>query len=80
MCLFHSHSWREESRHWTPPAGLTSIKSGTPDAVERLVWGLTIICLRCVTCGDLKSVELKGHQIRDDWDADAFKAGESRTK
>lgn len=61
MWPFHQHHWIEQSRHFTGPAGLSSVARGDSETIERLVWGYTVVVLRCQACGDLKAVGIKGN-------------------
>ena len=54
-----SHQWKETERAHTDPAYVGSA-SGSPQAIERLLWGITSIVLTCALCGDKKVVEAKG--------------------
>jgi hypothetical protein len=54
------HRWRELCRIHVPPvAGLTDIK-GTAELVRDVVYGYTIVSLRCSGCGDVAERKLTG--------------------
>lgn len=61
--MFHKHKWVEESRHFTAPLQLESVSRVSTEAMERFMWGLTVVVLRCDSCGLLQSVEIKGHAM-----------------
>lgn len=61
MSLFHRHQWREHGRHHTPPHLNMQKADGPAHTIERLIWGVTVILLKCDTCGDQKVVEMLGN-------------------
>lgn len=63
MAWFHQHIWQEQSRtknggQGTPP-GFAGV-SVPADLVYRLLFGYTIILLKCAECGDVKTIEIQG--------------------
>ena len=62
--MFHAHKWEEVSRHYTEPIHDLSMKNANQEAIERLLWGVTVVILQCITCGDKKSVECLGRSTK----------------
>lgn len=57
----HVHHLEEVARHFTPP--LTNVKrlAGVGDElIQKTLFGITTIELRCRDCGDVKRTELIG--------------------
>ena len=59
----HRHQWAEKARVFSPPpARLRSAKNIDLDTLERLVFGVTCIELRC-ECGDVTERQLLGNHL-----------------
>lgn len=61
MKLWHRHHWREASRHHVPAIERADIWLVDPPEVQRMLFGFTVIILQCDECGQMKSLEVKGH-------------------
>jgi hypothetical protein len=62
MSLFHRHHWIVTSKTFNGPM-LGKMKSEgcyPEDFLERLLFGFTIITLRCLECGDLSFKRTNG--------------------
>lgn len=61
MSLWQRHQWDEASRRFNPPdSELSRFKSATVAQVMPLIYGITVIELRCSGCGDVKAVRYTG--------------------
>lgn len=58
--MFHTHSWVEVRRSFSPPAFSFKSESINEDSLRRLTSGFTTVELKCKECGDLKSTEMFG--------------------
>lgn len=59
--IFHTHSWKEEARWYTPPnRGPFEASRISEETIEKIMFGVTSVELRCSVCGDLKCVVLPG--------------------
>ena len=58
----HRHEWEETGRAVTTHLSAIEgkINGFSAQEFERLVFGLTVIALKCKVCGDMKSVEMLG--------------------
>lgn len=65
MGLWHRHTWEEVGRTWTGKTEhvLRGLECSEHMA-ERMMFGLTVIDLRCSGCGDRKSVEMLGRHVQ----------------
>ena len=67
MRLFHRHKWEEISRHYTPGVKLSNINNlndDTADVLERIIFGFTVIELKCNECGELNHVIVIGDALK----------------
>ena len=59
--MWHQHQWTETSRRFNPPEVVPTKWEGTnSDMLLQLVYGITVIELRCTDCGDVKGVRYTG--------------------
>jgi hypothetical protein len=59
--IFHRHQWVETSRRFNPPqVDVKRWEGHRTDLVMRLVYGITVVELRCDTCGDVKATSYAG--------------------
>ena len=50
------HRYVEDGRAYTPPASqLQSAENVPRDTMERILFGITVIVLRCENCGDVET-------------------------
>lgn len=57
----HEHQWVEIVRIYVPPIqNITNFKSSDPDQLDRILFGVTSIELRCPYCGDISERQLIG--------------------
>jgi hypothetical protein len=62
VSLWHRHRWAETSRCFNPPTIKLTNWSGPHDAdlISTIMYGITVIELRCEECGDVKAVRYAG--------------------
>ena len=59
----HRHQWTEKARVFvSPPATLSRFRSSSDESVERALFGVTSIELRC-DCGDVTERQLLGNHL-----------------
>lgn len=59
--LCHRHYWAEDHRVFASTTTTElSVKGTSDETVQRLMFGVTTIMLKCSTCGELKTVEVLG--------------------
>ena len=61
MSLFHRHSWIEHGRHFNPPTRCFDGQHVPRDIAIQATWGYTVVLLKCVTCGDQKTLHVTGN-------------------
>ena len=59
MSFFHRHNWREQERHFTGTTAITRVTNLDAEQIERLLFGVTTILLRC-DCGAFSREEILG--------------------
>jgi len=67
--MFHRHKWEEISRHYTPGVQLQRVSNPydeTARVLEKIIFGFTVIELKCNECGELNHVILIGDALKGD--------------
>lgn len=54
------HRWQADARRFHPPAGVTNIKGISEDFFREILYGITVVELRCEHCGMLTSQIIPG--------------------
>jgi hypothetical protein len=61
MSLWHRHKWDETSRRFNPPTHeVTKFRADNVGSALPLLYGITVVELRCATCGDMKAIRYTG--------------------
>lgn len=64
MSWLHRHQWAEAGRRFNPPTSrVTEFKRVGHDGQQllmQMMYGITVVELRCSSCGDVKAVSYAG--------------------
>lgn len=61
MGLFHQHRWERISATYVQSSVLpTKVSRADEDWLDRVLFGFTVVVLRCRECGDEKAHEFRG--------------------
>lgn len=62
--MFHHHKWVEVKRTFNRPnKDVISVKNVSPEDLQKILHGFTIIELKCDDCGDMKFHETLGSAL-----------------
>jgi len=69
MRLFHKHRWEEISRRFTAgvqlPKRVHNPNDETARVLEKIIFGFTVIELKCNECGELKHTIVIGDALKE---------------
>lgn len=62
--MWHTHKWSEQSRHIIPPCqNRLEITRTSTELAEQIIFGVTVVVLKCATCGDVKERRILGAAV-----------------
>lgn len=62
--MFCIHKFQQTSAYFTPPCSEKfKVEGITNDTFKRLMFGFTIVVLKCEKCGDIQDRELLGNAL-----------------
>lgn len=57
----HRHRWEEQRRKFNPPGFRAAEIRVSEEFLREFTFGVTVVELKCITCGDIKAVRYTGN-------------------
>lgn len=64
MALFHTHQWEEMWRFFNKPKAAVESDNMPLDMASKVLFGFTLVEMKCKNCGELKFQEVHGDIIK----------------
>lgn len=58
----HKHQWEVSStNYFSPKAGIEEMPNNPGEGYEAIMYGITLVTMRCLKCGDIRQERILGH-------------------